>query len=499
MPDAEEINARVFPGTPSTTAHGFEERGLKVPLGTFNANGRFGRMLPSLMPLTSFKPGPVILGEVAGAMDGGSPAPTDPTQDNPRIRAGYTFLGQFIDHDLTFDAVSILERQIDLNATHNFRTPAFELDSVYGLGPSLQPYLYQANGMHFQLSPDGTDLQRNVNERALIGDPRNDENLIISRLHLLILKFHNAVVDKVTDPTLGAFERFLRAQQMVRWHYQWLVLHEFLVRIVGRATVERVLTLKPFTFSHDAFMPIEFSAAAYRFGHSQVRPGYLLNTDGGLVQAGLTFPDPAIPGSPDLRGFRKQDPARRVDWSLFFGPASPGVPAGGAQASKRIDTRLSTAMLRLPDGVVPASTPAIHRSIATRNLQRGLDAQLPSGQDVAAMLIDAEQRLTEAEIWGANDIGTSVSGGEGAAPLWFYVLREAEVKTGGLMLAGAGAEIVARTMIALLAADPASQINRDPHWKPSLGTHEEFTATDLVNFAEGTSIPGEDVDRLPGS
>ncbi len=352
--------------------------------------------------------------------------------------------------------------------------------------------------MRFQLSPGDLDLQRNVNGRALIGDPRNDENLLISQLHLLFLKFHNAVVDKVTDPAMGAGERFLRAQEIVRWHYQWIVAHEFLPRTVGKAIATRALEDLPFTYPADAFMPVEFSVAAYRFGHSQTRPGYLLNTDNGGVQAALLFPpDPSAPVGPgDLRGFKPVAPERRVDWQFFFGPAG-----GAAQDSKLIDTRLSTAMLRLPDGVVPPTTPDARRSLATRNLQRGIDAQLPSGQQVACKVVPLRDRLTERQVWGANDLGVAVPGGAGGAPLWFYVLREAEVKARGLRLAGAGAEIVARTFAALLHADPASQVNRDPHWTPTLGTGGKFTMSDLVNFTEGrtgaAALASEDVAALP--
>jgi hypothetical protein len=504
MDGSQDRDSKVLPETQRASGHGYEERGLKVPPGNFTGTGRFGRMFPALMPLASFTPGPVALGAAGGPMDGGSPPPNDTTQNNPRIRAGYTFLGQFIDHDLTLDAVSILERQIDLNAIHNFRTPAFELDSLYGLGPSAQPYLYQPDGMRFQLSPGDLDLQRNVNGRALIGDPRNDENLIVSQLHLLFLKFHNAVVDQATDPSLGAGERFLRAQEIVRWHYQWIVAHEFLPRTVGKAIAERALEDLPFTYPADAFMPVEFSVAAYRFGHSQTRPGYLINNDNGQVAAAALFPpDPTAPVGPgDLRGFKPVAPERRVDWKFFFGPQNTTPnPLAGAQDSKLIDTRLSTAMLRLPDGVVPPTTPDAHRSLATRNLQRGIDAQLPSGQQVACKVVPLRDRLTERQVWGANDMGAAVPGGAGGAPLWFYVLREAEVKARGLRLAGAGAEIVARTFAALLHADPASQVNRDPHWTPSLGSGSKFTMSDLVNFTEGrtgaAALASEDVDALP--
>ena len=119
--------------------HGAPERGSAVPRGRFTETGRFGRMFPYLRSLHSFEPGPVALGRVGGRMDGGSPPPSDTSQNNPRIKAGYTFLGQFLDHDVTFDPTSVLEQQIDPQATRNFRTPALELDSVYGLGPGAQP------------------------------------------------------------------------------------------------------------------------------------------------------------------------------------------------------------------------------------------------------------------------------------------------------------------------------------------------------------------------
>lgn len=463
--------------------HGFEDRGWHVQRGRFVQTGRFGRLFPELRSLTQFKPGPAELGKVGGAMDGGNPPPTDTSQNNPRIKAGYTFLGQFIDHDLTLDTTSVLEQQIDVNATHNFRTPALELDSLYGLGPAAQPFLYDRdNPFRFLLAPDGQDLPRNSQGAALIGDPRNDENIIVSQLHLLFLKFHNKVFNDHTNPDLGGRERFEAAQTLVRWHYQWIVLNEFLPRTIGSKTTARIQAQAPFTYpGEDAFMPVEFSVAAYRFGHSQVRPGYLLNTRGAAL-----FPDdPAAPfGIGDLRGGRAVPPELVIDWQTFFGPT--------AQPGKLIDTRLSTVILRLPDTVVPPGTSPAQRSLATRNLQRGLDARLPAGQHLACYL--GIPPLDEQTLWAGVD------GGEGLAPLWFYILREAEALGGGQRLAGVGAEIVGRVFVAILLADRASYPASNPGWTPTLPGAKpgRFSMTDLANLTLGGAIESEDLDALPG-
>jgi hypothetical protein len=470
--------------------HGFNYREPQIPSGRFNEPGRFGRMFPWLRSLKTFKPGPDELGRVGGPMDGGSPPPQDTSQNNDRIKAGYTFLGQFIDHDLTLDTTSILERQIDVNSTTNFRTPALELDSVYGLGPAVQPYLYDGQRPGTLLiSPDGNDLQRNIQGRAIIGDPRNDENIIISQLQLLFIKFHNKVYEEEFADMPHGQARFEAAQTFVRWHYQWLVMNEFLPRLVGTEITTATMDNPPYEFQTEhAFMPVEFSVAAYRFGHSQVRPGYLV----GQGRGAALFPgDPNAPftdavGNPqDLRGFRPVPASLQVDWAFFFGPTG--------QAGKKIDTLISTTLLQLPTGVVPKDVADRHRSLATRNLQRGCDMRLPSGQTLALHLGVAP--LSEAEIWTTK--GQMV--GSGPAPLWFYCLREAEVRTGGARLDGVGAAIVARTFVAIMLKDKASYMVQEPGFAPSLGKDGRFTMTDLVNYTLGTTIASEDLAALPGT
>jgi hypothetical protein len=478
--------------------HGFLDRGAHVPRGRFSETGRFGRMLPYLRSLREFDPGPLELGKPGGAMDGGDAF--DPSQDNDRIRAGYTFLGQFIDHDLTFDPTSVLEQQIDPGATRNFRTPVLELDSLYGLGPAQQPYLYDRDKpFQFLLGPDGHDLPRNSQGRALIGDPRNDENVIISQLHLLMLKFHNKVYATETGGGPDSVARFEEAQRIVRWHYQWIVVNEFLARTVGAETMGKTLTDMPFRFPGEPFMPLEFSVAAYRFGHSQVRPAYLLSAPGiQPPRAASIFPlrpgmddDPAFPIVGDLRGGKPVAENLRVEWAAFFGP--------DALASKQIDRRISSRLLMLPFSVVspeegedPAGVAAVTkvRSLASRNLQRGLDARLPSGQTVAAHL--GIPQLTEAQLWAGVD------GGKGRAPLWYYILCEAEMLTQGRMLAGVGAAIVSRVFAAIMMADKASYLVQDPSWQPHLGKEEgRFTMSDLVNYTLGTELGQEDLSTLP--
>lgn len=476
----------VFTSSKGDDMHGFENRGLDVPQGRFTDTGRFGRMFPELRSLKVMTPPADVLG--GAGPDGGPPGPMEAAgggADNPRIKAGYTFLGQFIDHDLTLDATSILEQQIDLNATTNFRTPAFELDSLYGRGPGANPALYDtSNPGRFLLSEDGFDLPRNRQGTAIIGDHRNDENRIIGQLHVLFLKFHNRVInDFVTDAS--GRTRFEEAQTLVRRHYQWIVLNEFLVRTVGRAAVDEVLACTDRASAYDAYMPVEFSGAAYRFGHSQIRAFYPINEQGGAA----IFPaDPtAPPADTDLRGGRPLPEILRIDWARFFG--------ANATRGKLIDTKLASQLLKLPNGVVPPDTSAADRSLAVRNLKRGIDLRLPAGQTIANFLVLPE-RLPDADVW------TDVPGGIGLAPLWFYVLREAEFLHRGQHLGGIGARIVAQTFISILLADKASFLWQDRCWTPTLprAREDRFTMTDLIKFALGDSSPeieAEDVDDLP--
>src|SRR5207247_5229500 len=169
--------------------------------------GRFGRMFRRLQPATFTPQALHALAQAMIAEHEHEPTPETEVdnEENQGIAAGYTYLGQFIDHDLTFDPASSLMKQNDPDALVDFRSPQFDLDNIYGRGPDDQPYLYEADGRQLQLGrrltgnpndPNTRDVSRHTSDtggassraRALIGDPRNDENGIISQLQAVLLR-----------------------------------------------------------------------------------------------------------------------------------------------------------------------------------------------------------------------------------------------------------------------------------------------------------------------
>ena len=457
--------------------------------------GRFGRMFPRLHPAKLSDA--AIKALVTSMEERRGP-------DNPTIPAGYTYLAQFVDHDITFDPLSKLHDGNQLRALANFRTPRFDLDSVYGSGPKDQPFLYDWSserdpGVKLLVgasSGEGSitaDLPRNQQGRALIGDARNDENLIVAQLHLLFIRFHNKVVDHVraAEPGLGSDALFEKAQTLVRWHYQWIVVHDLLRKVVGHhmaaaAHVRRDL-YKP---RRGPFIPIEFSAAAYRFGHSMVRNDYAPN--GRLGRTVPIFARSDNPGELDhLGGFRRLPVGLAIDWTFFYDlndgkPASPERP----QHSRKIDTALATRLFQLP-----ASVSRKREALALLNLKRGRALGLPSGAAVArAMHVDPldEEHLLLDRLSAA--VRKELLR---APPLWYYVLCEAESELGddGRHLGPVGGRIVAEVLTGLLEADPSSYLHAKKPWAPTLpsATRGDFTMPDLVRFALGQPPP----DALP--
>ena len=472
---------RPAPGPRSGVAGhgGSPPRGLGAVVRSSTDRGRYGRMFRSLEP---FSPTDAQLAALAQSMADeptrpGQPPVPFPAGENPHVPAGYTYVGQFVDHDLTFDPVSRLERRNDPDALVNFRTPRFDLDAVYGRGPLDSPYLFDQEdpakflvGRNTGPAQEPVDLPRNQQGRALIGDPRDDIHVILGQLHLAFIHFHNACVDHLRSRFFPPDELFEEASRLTRWHYQWVVVHDFVRRLVGGQLLDTVLVrdsvtggsrpdLRFFAWRSRPFIPVEFTAAAYRFGHSQVRANYKLNAT--LEPLPILTPSRDPNPFQHLGGFRPLPENWTVDWSMFF-----AIGGSTPQLSRRIDTRLTAALRRLPEDVDPA-----RRSLGLLNMMRGRALGLPSGQAVARAM------------------GTAVSadrlGLEGETPLWFYLLRESEVLAEGRHLGPTAGRIVAEVVVGLLAADPASFLRMAPAWRPELPSAHagHFTMVDLLRFA----------------
>ncbi|AUX39818.1 uncharacterized protein SOCE26_012130 [Sorangium cellulosum] len=472
-----------------------------------SGTGRFGRMFPRL-PAHQEDNGqleqlgtPVEQGGSGLMVDQGGVG-------DSTIPAGFTYLGQFIDHDITFDTTSSLDKQNDPRALRNFRTPRLDLDSVYMGGPSDSTYLYdQTDPDKFLLGPSvntgafahptpdaAGDLPRNAQQIALIGDPRNDENLIVAQLHRQVLKFHNRVVDFVRSKGAAPAVVFSTAQQLVRWHYQWIVVHDYLKRIVGAPVVDDILRngRQFYRFSGQPFIPVEFSVAAFRFGHSMVRDDYRFHR----AESGRPFTPPRFATLGQFFRFTRQDTTavqwvlHPDDWENFFetNAALPPVMA------RKIDPRLASTLHNLPN-LAPNSGPT---SLAARNLVRGLVMGLPSGQAVAQAMgipVLKEEHLES----GDTDGFLRKTGMLQATPLWFYLLKEAQVQHDGQLLGNVGGRIVAEVLIGLIQADSTSFLNIPPAPPIKLPTRIRDLG-DMTTLARAAAIGlGESLAKSPGA
>lgn len=320
--------------------------------------------------------------------------------------------------------------------------------------------------------------------RAIIGDARNDENLIIAQFHLVFLRLHNRLVQN-RPGHVKASKAFDWARDRTRWIYQWLVVNEYLRKICQEDILDDILAAGPGLYQNFLAnsgctdgklpLPIEFSAAAFRFGHSMVRDAYDWNTffgtktthDPTLSEAGsqLLF---AFTGGGEMNGF----PVDRLpgnwgaDWQrLIFA----GAGATPTEFARKIDTHLALELGALPGGT--AGTIMAH--LARRNLRRGHMLNLPSAQDCAGEL--GLVPLGTAEL-GEGEIAQVLSQGglSEATPLWYYVLREAEVRNSGEALGPLGTNLVAQTLLGLVQSDPGS------YWHQTGTGGARWTPADLV-------------------
>lgn len=501
--------------------HGTPIRGLMSTMNSPLFQGRFGRLFRSLSRAqfgSTEAANLQNLAQLGTKMTASFDPPTDGKDpEESGIPALYTYLGQFIDHDITFDPASSLQMQDDPNALTDFRTPAFDLDNVYGRGPDDQPYMYDgANAFLLGTpltggDPKAADLPRNSANppRALIGDPRNDENTIVSQLQGLFHRFHNRTL--ADNPSLT----FDQIQKLVRFHYQYVLLNDFLPRIVHSSVIADLKTngkydehkLKFFHWKNQPFMPVEFSAASYRLGHSMIRPGYRLNDDDSTLLPIFITPEATAAGfKDDLTGFRAVVANRAIDWGRFIDTDSRPYDGTGADNKKRLQFayRIDTSVVN-PLAHLPAVVAANPSSLAQRNLERGWRLGLPSGQDVANAMGVKPMADKDILIGKAVDkpdqgeepfsIDTVAPVFKNNCPLWTYVLAEAmhhqetvklpvkeSVSITTPRLGPVGGRIVAEVFLGLIFGDNHSLLNVEPRWQPKSTPYE---LKDFVSYALG--------------
>jgi hypothetical protein len=432
--------------------------------GTVQAGAQtFGRLMP---------PNPVQVANIGhsgviAALDDLSMTMRANANADGGAEAGMTFLGQFVDHDVTLDATSALGTVIDPAGIRNVRTPGLDLDCVYGDGPEASPHLYGADDLDHHLvfgrDDNPRDLARTAAGKALIGDPRNDENVIVAAVQGLFIELHNILMSQVqaggdtardvhhcaregiachvwndhVKPSLTGFEEVRR---FIRLHYQWIVWNELLDAFVDRACLDNALDRH--LFGHDApVMPVEFSGAAYRFGHATTQFEYRLKPDAEPV------------GLFETRGFGRRPESGNLDLDIFF--QTSGGPA--AQSARPVGPKLGAPLFSLPfvqSEMVLAEigetlTLPQSQNLAMRNMIRDrYTYQLVNGERVAAKL--GTEPVETPDVLRCRGITKT--------PLWFYALQEAETHGRG-KLTGAGGAIVATVFANLLKRDPASVLH----------------------------------------
>lgn len=508
----EDIRASLFTLKPRLKRF----HGIKIPLYWFPfpwvtsaCADRFGYMSTVAVRAATKLPfnatTQALLGQLGNMMadPGREPNPTSQDPADPGVSSvpsGFVYFGQFVDHDITFDVSSTLDAQVDANTINNMRSPSLDLDSLYGRGPGLDAFLYSfptsgpPTAIKLQLgtnssvgpggpsstgTPGGMVAQTNFDvprmlstNTAVIGDPRNDENLIVVQFHHAMLRLHNAVVDLLLAASFTG-DIFAEAKRITTHHYQWAVVNDYLKRICGAATVAGAMASVTAPPGSPFRMPVEFAVAAYRFGHSMIRDNYWVNFNFPNATLGQVFEFNRNPRLPVFSNWV-------VDFNAFF---DTGVPVPVNNKARSIDSVLANGLESLP------GLAGIMAVLATRNLRRGLALGLPSGQGMANAFgiapMTAAQLTSGLPAAEVNLLNSNSGLLLKKTPLWYYVLREAAVLGGGSQLGPVGGRIVAETFVRILKRDAASYLNVPGGFTPILPstTAGDFTAADLVRFA----------------
>src|SRR3954465_2676501 len=385
--------------------------------------GRYRSLFGDLPPLEADETALHALGRPGGPCDLGLDFSDDA---DAHVAAVWPFFGQFVAHDITADRSPVTHRG-DADRLRNVRMPRANLEGLYGGGPIGSPYLYATDDpAKLLLAAHGGDVPRNHEGIALIGDPRNDVHLFTSQMAVAFIHLHNRLVDRLREDETAEDALFEQARRAATWHYQHVIVREFLPSLIGAQLTTDLLEGGPrlYRIDGDPYIPFEFADAAYRYGHSQIRARYQVNARFG-----------PLPVFPDLMGFGPVTPERTVDWTLQIDV--PGHPA--PQRAKRIDSRLPAALIALPTQVSGSEPGTDYASLANRDLQRGQAVGLPSGEAVARRL--GVETLT------SEQVGLAEHGWRAETPLWFYILKEADVLHDGDRLGPVGGRIVGEVLV----------------------------------------------------
>jgi hypothetical protein len=474
------------------------------------AVGKFGRL---------FGAGSGSLTEQEAAAIGGPGGPMhdfDGTSPDSGIPAGYIFFAQFIDHDITLDTTSNFRddpQSVTVEDLPNIRSASLDLDCIYGFGPEASPHIYDANRPgHIALHPNGYDLARDLGGRALIGDPRNDENIFVAQMQLLFQRFHNKIYEERVerDPGSKHLDRFEEAQKQTRYHYQWLVLFDFLKRLcdpcVYKHAVPKILTGDPKQYPYFQHpdncgklrMPVEFSVAAYRVGHTMVRSRYAANAH----ELDIELFDERF----GTLGFNGIPEELVVDWRYLL----PVHRCIRPRMAKGIDPKLADEIQDMPLPVVNSRNPN-DRALGFRNLMRGNVMRLPSGQQVAAALQQKYGDCLQEFDLGLDvlpcgcDIDAEKIAGD--TPLFYYILRESEIRHKCERLGPVGSAILLEVFGGMLVhcentfiheeswhPDPCVSKERWGWWTTEY--KEEFSKHELINEPDYYPFDLADVVRF---
>lgn len=472
-------------------------------------------------------------------------------EQNPKVSANvpavFTFVGQFIDHDLTMNAIDLFTDQT--GPVRNGASPLIDLDSVYGpramgTGPGLD-MVFAANGT-FKLNPvvgtNGFDLPRTamptpsgqlphlpVAQLAHIFDSRNDENQLILQIHILLQRVHNKLITQNKLPTAGMSQSqvisTVRKEVVANW--QTAVLQDYLPRVIQAATLADVLAEirkrnfgnlkhKPFLDLASGALIVQLPhewAIGFRFGHSQLRPKYHLNAGAG-AEVKLFDNFTAQPGVDDLRGSVPLPAAHVIDWGQFFPNVAPDQTPADAR-SLRIDSKVTPPVFNLPESAIPDTIKTVG-NLPQRNLIRGRSVGVVSGEELYDFYTSTDggpavvlhgQKLSPNQVapssvhhlfqHDANSAGQPVF----KTPLWFYIIKEAELQGNDRTLGAVGSRLVAEVVCGGIFYDeesvyfnPNYATSPDPNagaatpvprnnWTSAITNSKNVTLRNLIDFA----------------